>query len=111
MEAYYQDKVIQCRDCGIDFVWTVGEQEFYAAKNLTNRPGRCPTCRAEARAARQAGRPVGSMRPRQQFPAVCDRCGAQTQVPFVPRTDRPVYCSTCYDAVRLPRSSVESVSS
>lgn len=104
MHAAYQDKVLNCRDCGADFVWTSGEQEFYASKNLANEPGRCPSCRAAARAQRQAGG-LPSSRPREFFPAVCDRCGTQTQVPFQPRTDRPVYCSSCYDTVRLSRVS------
>ena len=109
MDGFYQDQVRQCRDCGADFVWTAGEQEFYAAKNLTNPPSRCPSCRAAARAARQAGMQA-SGRPREFFPVVCDRCGVQTQVPFMPRSDRPVYCSACYDAVRQSRNSVGSPS-
>lgn len=105
MDAFYQDLVRQCRDCGADFVWTAGEQEFYASKNLVNPPSRCPSCRAAARAARRSGSaPTG--RPREFFPAVCDRCGVQTQVPFQPRTDRPVYCSSCYDEVRAQRVSL-----
>jgi CxxC-x17-CxxC domain-containing protein len=95
----YQDKTLVCRDCGMEFVWTAGEQAFFASKNLMNQPGRCPSCRAAARAVRQSGAPVSS-RPREFFPAVCDRCGVQTQVPFLPRNDRPVYCSSCFDVVR-----------
>jgi CxxC-x17-CxxC domain-containing protein len=110
MEATYRDKVLQCRDCGTDFVWTAGEQAFYASKNLVNQPSRCPSCRAAARAARNAGGATGS-RPREFFPAVCDRCGVQTQVPFLPRNDRPVYCSSCYDTVRLEQRSVEAYGS
>lgn len=97
MDGGYEDKVLQCRDCGNDFVWTGGEQAFYASKNLINTPARCPSCRAASRAARSGG---GSSRPREFFPAVCDRCGVQTQVPFLPRNDRPVYCSNCFDVVR-----------
>ena len=102
MEAY-GDKVLRCRDCGADFVWTAGEQAFYASKNLANQPSRCPSCRTAARAAREAGvqsSGTGAGRPREFFPAVCDRCGVQTQVPFLPRNDRPVYCSACFDIVR-----------
>lgn len=97
MEGGYSDRVLQCRDCGNDFVWTAGEQTFYASKNLVNTPARCPSCRAASRAARNSG---GMGRPREFFPAVCDRCGVQTQVPFMPRNDRPVYCSNCFDVVR-----------
>ena len=32
---------------------------------------------------------------------VCAACGVQTTVPFLPRYDRPVYCSTCFERVRV----------
>jgi CxxC-x17-CxxC domain-containing protein len=94
-----------CRDCGQEFIWTAGEQQFYASKGLENPPSRCPSCRAAARAARQGAGNGGAMRPREFFPAVCDRCGVQTQVPFLPRNDRPVYCSNCFDVVRAERTA------
>src|SRR5919107_3875738 len=30
--------------------------------------------------------------PRQMYPAVCSECGRDTEVPFEPRSDKPVYC-------------------
>jgi predicted N-acetyltransferase YhbS len=39
------DKNLTCRDCGSEFVFTVGEQEFYQEKGFTNEPTRCPDCR------------------------------------------------------------------
>lgn len=42
----YQDKVLVCKDCGQEFVWTAGEQEFYAEKGFQNAPVRCKACRA-----------------------------------------------------------------
>ena len=90
------DKTLKCRDCGRDFVFSSGEQEFYATRGFTNEPGRCPECRANRRAVLS-----GDTAPRREMhPAVCAECGAQTQVPFLPRGDRPVYCSTCFDKVR-----------
>ncbi len=92
-----QDKTLTCRDCGAQFTFTVGEQEFYAEKGFTNEPSRCPNCRAANKASRGgAGRP----RDREMYPAVCDRCGKETQVPFQPRGDKPVYCSECFSAQR-----------
>ena len=38
----YTDKEIICKDCGNGFVFTAGEQEFYAQKGLQNEPARCP---------------------------------------------------------------------
>lgn len=103
MDTQFADKVLRCRDCGIDFIWTAGEQAFYASKGLVNTPGRCPSCRAAAKMTRETG--VGVPRTREFFPAVCDRCGIQTQVPFQPRSDRPVYCSACFDIVRMAARS------
>lgn len=40
-----QDKTIVCKDCGKEFVFTVGEQEFYEEKGFTNAPVRCKECR------------------------------------------------------------------
>ena len=32
----YQDEKLVCEDCGAEFVFTAGEQEFYAEKGLVN---------------------------------------------------------------------------
>ena len=40
-----EDKKIICKDCGKEFVFTVGEQEFYKEKGFENDPVRCPDCR------------------------------------------------------------------
>lgn len=95
------DKTLTCRDCGASFVFTVGEQEFFAEKGFTNEPGRCPDCRASSKARRNSGSGgygggYDSRPPRQMYPATCSACGKQTQVPFEPRLDKPVYCSDCY---------------
>lgn len=95
----YNDKTLQCRECGREFVFSAGEQEFYAAKGLVNEPGRCPDCRA-ARRNRPTGGGGEYGRPREMHSAICASCGVETQVPFLPRGDRPVYCSTCFDRIR-----------
>ena len=41
----YEDEKLICEDCGCEFVFTAGEQEFYAEKGLTNKPKRCQNCR------------------------------------------------------------------
>ncbi len=38
--------------------------------------------------------------PRQMFAAVCSGCGKETEVPFQPRMDRPVYCRDCFQERR-----------
>ena len=48
------DKTLRCVECGSDFTFTVGEQEFFASRGFTNEPTRCPQCRA-ARRSQQGG--------------------------------------------------------
>lgn len=95
----YRDRILTCRDCGQDFTFTAGEQEFYARKGLTNTPSRCPSCRA----ARRGGQPSGRSEQRESYETTCAACGRPTSVPFVPREDRPVYCSDCFQAQRASR--------
>ena len=74
----YQDETLTCRDCGKEFVFTASEQAFYAEK--------------------------GCARPqREMFTAICADCGKETQVPFQPRGDKPVYCRDCFANHRQPR--------
>jgi hypothetical protein len=40
-----EDKTLICQDCGQEFVFTAGEQEFYKEKGFANEPKRCKTCR------------------------------------------------------------------
>ena len=91
----YEDKTLACKDCGAEFVFTAGEQEFYAEKGFQNEPTRCKACRDARKASRHA---AGA--PREMHDALCANCGKPTQVPFIPREDRPVYCSECYAAIR-----------
>jgi len=98
----FQDKSIQCADCGTDFSFTAGEQEFFQSKGYTNEPKRCPSCR-QARKTERTGSRGNSYGgpPRQMFAAICAECGKETKVPFEPTNGRPVYCSDCYSKVRL----------
>ena len=84
----YQDKTLVCKECGEEFVFTAGEQEFYAERGFQNEPQRCKKCRdARKNAARG---------PREFFTATCAACGGEARVPFEPKADRPVYCSECF---------------
>jgi len=96
------DKTLTCRDCGTQFVFTQSEQDFYAQKGFTNEPSRCPDCRAARKATRGDGygRSSGMGGQREMFPAVCSRCGKDTQVPFQPTSGKPVYCSDCFQSER-----------
>ena len=107
----YTDQVLTCADCGIEFVFSASEQEFFAQKGFTSAPKRCSSCRAQRRAtgggsyaASSGGGYNGgggySRGPREMFDAVCARCGKDTQVPFRPTGARPVYCSDCFRLMR-----------
>ena len=109
------DRTLTCRDCGQPFTFTAGEQAFYQERGYSE-PQRCPACRAERKAQRASGggsygdsggygggsRSGGySSGPRQMYPAVCSACGKETEVPFQPSSDKPVYCRECF-AERRP---------
>ena len=99
----FQDKSIQCSDCGTTFTFSAEEQEFFHSKGYTNEPKRCPSCRQARKTERYGSSGQGYGSQRQMFPAVCAECGKGTQVPFEPRGDKPVYCSDCYRKARSSR--------
>lgn len=97
-----QDKTIQCKDCGKDFVWTADEQAFYQEKGFS-APLRCKDCRLKARAKFNGDQNRGDQN-RQSFPITCSNCGKQDTVPFEPRGDRPVLCRDCFRKQRENQS-------
>jgi CxxC-x17-CxxC domain-containing protein len=101
----FQDKTLTCRDCGQEFIWTAGEQEFYASRGLQNAPSRCPADRAARRAGGGGGGGGGyAGGQREMFTATCSNCGKEARVPFQPRGDKPVYCSDCFEQRRPSQS-------
>jgi CxxC-x17-CxxC domain-containing protein len=132
----FADKTLTCRDCGSQFTFTVGEQEFYAQKGFDNEPTRCSNCRQSRKQSRSGGGygsrdsygggyssrdsygggyssrdsyggggGYGSDRgQRELHTTTCSSCGRDAQVPFVPRGDKPVYCSDCFQSQRPARS-------
>lgn len=97
----YQDRILTCQDCGQPFTFSAEDQAYHAEKGYTNEPKRCPSCRLARRSERGYGGFGGyGQARREMYPAVCAQCGKQTEVPFQPRGDRPVYCSDCYSRQR-----------
>lgn len=88
----YEDKILKCRDCGQEFTFTAGEQEFYAERGFNNAPSRCKACRD---AKKSAAKPARNL-----FSTVCAGCGKEALVPFEPKNDKPVYCTECFNAMR-----------
>jgi CxxC-x17-CxxC domain-containing protein len=97
----FTEKKLVCADCGSDFIFSATEQEFYASKGFVNEPKRCPSCRQSRKIDRRGGN--GGRSERQMFKAVCAKCGNDTMVPFQPTQDKPVYCSDCYNKIKLSR--------
>ena len=94
----FTDKRITCADCNKEFVFSASEQEFHGSKGFTNEPKRCPDCRQARKSSRS-----GQGYQRQMYPTVCAQCGKQTEIPFEPRLDKPVYCSDCYNVIKEKR--------
>ncbi len=91
-ENVYEDITLICKDCGQEFVFTAGEQAFYNEKGYVHQPKACRECRNKRKNAEKPER--------EMYTAICSECGAEAKVPFQPRSDRPVYCSKCYEERR-----------
>jgi CxxC-x17-CxxC domain-containing protein len=97
-ENEFDDRPIDCIDCGQEFIWTAGEQAFFRDKNLVNPPKRCKECKRaknERIAAINAAQASG-IKQRIEVMVKCHRCEESTTVPFYPSQGRPVYCRSCY---------------
>jgi len=106
----YVDRTLTCVDCGVSFMHSAADQQFYAEKGFSSDPKRCTTCRASRRTQREGSaayemREIGGPRgfergdyrqTREYFAVICSGCGNAAQVPFKPRMDKPVYCSDCF---------------
>ncbi len=98
----FADTSLQCADCEADFTFSAEEQELFQSRGYTNEPKRCPSCRQTRKAERYENTGDSYSR-RQMFPVKCAECGKDTEVPFEPRSGRPVYCGDCYRKVRPSR--------
>ena len=108
----YNDRTLNCVDCGVEFIHSAADQEYYQQKGFVSEPKRCTSCRASRRAAatpattsatsaaRAATSAATTARTVSTSRSICSSCGNQAQVPFKPRMDRPVYCSDCFRTVK-----------
>lgn len=97
----FQDKTLTCADCGATFTFSADEQELFQTRGYVNEPKRCPSCRQAKRTERGGSSSFSPQRT--MYPVTCSACGKQTEVPFEPRGDRPVYCSDCYRKLKVGR--------
>jgi len=84
-----EDETLVCKECGNEFVFTAGEQAFYSEKGFLNKPKCCKECRNAKKTAVKAAR--------KYYTTVCAQCGGEAKVTFQPTSDRPVYCSQCFE--------------
>jgi CxxC-x17-CxxC domain-containing protein len=94
----YQDRVLKCAECNAEFIFTAGEQMFFADKGFKNEPKRCKSCKANRAAGNGNGNGNGVQRV--ETKTMCSQCGKETTVPFKPTQGRPVYCRECFQARR-----------
>ncbi|HEX8815022.1 MAG TPA: zinc-ribbon domain containing protein [Terriglobales bacterium] len=98
----FQDRVLQCIDCGIEFLFTAGEQLFFYDKHLRNEPKRCKACKAKRVAILNHHEEVPN---RVATRMTCSACGRETTVPFKPTQNRPVFCRECFQQRRQTASA------
>jgi CxxC-x17-CxxC domain-containing protein len=101
----YHDKVLKCADCGSEFVFTAGEQMFFADKGFKNEPKRCKGCKSKR--GQGSGSSSGNFQ-RSETKTTCSQCGKETTVPFKPTQGRPVYCRECFQQRRAMGVTAEA---
>jgi CxxC-x17-CxxC domain-containing protein len=84
------------RDCEVPFKPT-GDKPVFCSECFGNKDGgdRDNNRRSERRSNDRV-----DSRDRPMFDAVCDECGSDCQLPFRPSSDKPVYCSACFEKVQ-----------
>ncbi len=97
----FEDRTLVCKDCGKDFIFTAGEQEFYAQKGFTNDPTRCKDDRAKSKQQKME----------RQTEITCKNCGKTDMVNFKPRNPEDILCNECFmkqrDTVHSAHRSTE----
>ena len=107
----YTDKVLRCIDCGVEFIFTAGEQIFFADKGLKNDPKRCRSCKVKKNdriAANTNAFPQQYGRQRVEVAVKCALCAVETTVPFRPTQGRPVYCRDCFLRMRASSATAHA---
>ena len=92
----FQDRALLCVECGGEFIFTAGEQQFFHDKSFKNEPKRCKVCKGK-RQEQLAHAPRG----RVETVALCAQCSRETTVPFRPTQGRPVFCRECFQARKV----------
>lgn len=95
----FQDKKLICKECSQEFIWSAGEQKFYADKGLQNPPGRCPECR-RIKKDQKANQP--------KYKIICKNCGKEGEVNFPPRDPNDILCTDCFRQQRAKEAETKT---
>ena len=96
-----------CNECGdnckVPFKPT-GNKPIFCSHCFENQGGsdsRRNDRGGDRRDSRRGGRDSfrSNSRDREMHSAVCDECGDNCEIPFKPSTDKPIFCSNCFDIV------------
>lgn len=95
----YADRDVKCVGCGDIFVFSAGQQKYFADKGLQNAPKRCEECRDQRNQMYNEKHEAHGKPPsgRVEYPISCSECGARALVPFEPAQGRDVYCKPCFN--------------
>ena len=83
----FADRDLLCVSCGVEFVFSAGEQAFFQTKGFTNDPKHRKRCHSEMK---------GKHGVTKETKVACAECRAETTVPFNPTQGRPVLCRACF---------------
>jgi len=98
----FQDKILICRDCSGEFIFTAREQDFFVSKQF-HTPTRCKECRIKRKGLQSL---IGSNPQRELYEITCAKCGKKNKVPFKPSPEKAVYCNSCYRAVKEEKGNI-----
>ena len=91
----YQDKTLVCKDCGKEFMWTAGEQDFFAKKGFNNKPTRCKDCRKQNRTKVEA----------EYYKIECTNCHQIGEAMFKPKDpEADIFCKKCFEEKVLAKA-------
>jgi CxxC-x17-CxxC domain-containing protein len=96
LKVEFTDRTLTCIECGEEFLFSAGEQRFFALKSLVNEPRRCKNCKIQRNLGLRESRAQGGGFVKHETLATCSQCGKQTTLPFRPTQGRPVFCRDCF---------------
>ena len=87
--AQFEDKKLNCEECGTEFVWDASEQAFFAKKGFKKMPKRCRACRAKKQVEIQKEKD-------KEKEITCVKCGKKSITSQDIGEDEETLCFDCY---------------